>query len=74
MGLPMAVNLQKSGNQVKAFDISENNLKAAKEQGLEPATTVSAVAKDVLPARAKLFQRSITWLLLSLELRTLKIC
>jgi 3-hydroxyisobutyrate dehydrogenase len=46
MGGPMAVNLAKAGHDVTAFDLSQDALAKAKENGIRPAATVAEAVKQ----------------------------
>jgi len=45
MGLPMAQNLHKSGFHVSGFDLNQNSMNAAKESGIDTASSVEDAVK-----------------------------
>jgi len=47
MGLPMALNLHKSGFAVHGFDLNPEAVAAAKKVGIIPATSIADAVKDV---------------------------
>jgi 3-hydroxyisobutyrate dehydrogenase len=47
MGLPMAGNLVKKGHEVKGFDIMEDNLSKAAQEGVKKVASAAEAAKDV---------------------------
>lgn len=47
MGLPMAANLVKAGQNVNGFDLSTANLKAASNEGITPAPTLETAVLGV---------------------------